>query len=280
MNAFKNMLLIGLALMLSHAIHAQVKLKLSLMADQQSYVVSMIPESTWAAPLNRVGSAQVVLRMQAGRPFLAGNVTSLIPGVSWVDNAYIESPESAPGFKFVCFALNEQGTKNIPFQAGVETPLFTFSNLEPGCVGAVELVENYDRLIQKVVHKDRINITQNIAALGARGNAFSGIEGGAADCALVQSSQEQSIVKNLRVYPVPTTDALQISWENEFGQEADKLLVAGLLGHQMALEKIIPVAGKQEISLDVSAFPTGLYTASLINAAGKRQFFQFIVTRL
>lgn len=281
MKSFKHIVLIALAITLNHAVQAQVKLKLSLMADQQTYLVSMLSESTWEAPMNKVGAAQVVIRMEAGRPFLAGNITSLISGISWMDNAYVNSPPSAPEYSFVCFALNERGTGKIPFEAGVETPLFSFTNLEPGCVGQIELVENKDRLIQKVVHKDRLNITQNMVVLGARGNAWSGVAGGGADCAaVVQASNEAPIVSNLRVFPIPTTDALQITWENSEGPTVEKLVVSGLLGRPLMLEKIIPGLKTQQISLDVSSFPTGLYTGSLVNAAGERQFFQFIVTKL
>ncbi len=281
MNSFKHIVLIALAIVLNHTVQAQIKLKLSLMADQRTYLVSMIPESTWEAPMNKVGSAQVVIRMESNRPFLAGNIQSLIPDVSWTDNAYVISPASAPGSSFVCFVLNEQGTGKIPFQAGVETPLFSFTNLEPGCVGQIELVENEHRLVQKIVHEDRLNITQNMVVLGARGNAFSGVTGSAADCAaVVQSANEIPIVSNLRAFPIPTTDVLQISWKNNTGNEIDKIMVSSLLGNPLMLEKVIPGPEEQQARLDVSALPTGLYTGSLVNTAGERQFFQFIVTKL
>nr|HQU60947.1 hypothetical protein [Saprospiraceae bacterium] len=67
--SFKPILFIGLALFMSCVLQAQVKLKLSLLPDQQTYLVSMIPEQSWDMPMNMVGSAQVVLQMQAGRPF-------------------------------------------------------------------------------------------------------------------------------------------------------------------------------------------------------------------
>ncbi|MCB0556780.1 MAG: T9SS type A sorting domain-containing protein [Phaeodactylibacter sp.] len=279
--SFKPILFIGLALFMSCVLQAQVKLKLSLLPDQQTYLVSMIPEQSWDMPMNMVGSAQVVLQMQAGRPFLAGNINSLIPGVSWMDNAYVESPASSPEFDFVCFALNEMGTKNIPFQEGQETPLFSFINLEAGCVGLLELVENSDTHIQNIVRNDHINITQNITVLGARGNAFTGIADGLVDCTVVRAKSDASILSHLHVYPIPTTDALQISWETHPGQKVDQLLVSDFLGKLTLEQKVIPELGKQNLSLDVSGFPPGLYTASLVNTeTGDRQFFQFIVVRI
>ena len=148
MNCIKKVLFAGLFVFITCVLNAQVKLSLTLLPDQQTYLVSMTPEVTWAAPMNMIGSAQIVIRLPADKPFLAGNIKSLVPGVSWADNALIEKPASASDYSFICFVLNELGTKSIPFHAGVETPLFTFVNLEPGCVGLMELVENNNATIQ------------------------------------------------------------------------------------------------------------------------------------
>ena len=280
-NSFKYILLTGFVVVcMTQMVTAQVRLNLSLLPDQQTYLVSMLPEQSWDAPMNIVGTAQIVLQMDAGKPFLAGHIKSLIPGISWSDNAYIESPSAAPAYNFVCFSLNEPGTKNITFQSGVETPLFTFVNLEPGCVGPVTLLENNNPIVQQVVNKDRLNITQNMTVLGAMGNAISGIANSSVDCTVVYAKSEDAIVRELRVYPVPATDVLQIYWKLESGQNLDKLLVSDMLGRQLVLETIKPVVGEQQFDLNVSGFPTGLYTASLINKEGERQAFQFTVIRL
>ncbi len=280
LNLFKYMVLTGLVTCLAHTLKAQVRLNLSLLPDQQTYLVSMLPDQSWSAPMNAVGSAQIVLQMDAGKPFLAGQIKSMISGISWSDNAYIESPASAPEYNFVCFALNEAGTKSISFQAGVETPLFSFVNLDPGCVGIVTLVENTNPLVQKVVNTDRYNITQNMTVLGAQGNAVSGNVNTSVDCSVLHTKTENSIVSNLRIFPVPATDALLIFWELEPGQNLNKLLVTDMIGRQMVSESMKPSVGEQKYSLDVSAFPTGLYTASLFNKEGERQAFQFTVIRL
>lgn len=271
-------MLLGLLFVMSQGLNAQAKLKLSLMPDQETYLVSMIPEVTWQMPLNIVGSAQVVLQVEADRPFSAGEITSMIPGISWIDNAYVESPASAPAYNFVCFVLNEQGTREIPFEDGVETPLFTFKNIEPGCVGMIELVDNTDLRTKKIAYKDQLNITQNLAVVGARGNAVTGIEGEGANCEVLQSVYESiPIVSNLLVYPVPTANLLQISWENVTGKEVSQLQITDPLGRELELEKNIPGFDQQKIDLDVSDFPNGLYNASLVANSGERQFFQFIV---
>lgn len=278
--SLKYLALTGFAMVcLIQTIGSQVRLNLSLMPDRQTYLVSMLPDQSWQAPMNAVGSAQIVIQTDAAKPFLAGQIKSLVPGVSWLDNAYVESPGAAPQYRFICFALNEPGTRNIAFQAGVETPLFSFVNLEPGCAGPVNLIDNNDPLIQQVVSKNHLNVTQNITVLGARGNAFSGIAVNNADCSELQTKTEEFIVSNLKIYPVPATDILQMHWELAPEQNIDKLLVTDMIGRQLVLETIKPLAGAHQYNLDVATFPTGLYLATLINKEGKRQSFRFTVLR-
>lgn len=281
LNSIKNIVVAGLAVCLAQSALAQVRYNLSLLPDQRTYLVSMVPDQSWDAPLNAVGSAQVVVKLNADKNFLAGQIKSLVQGISWVDNAYIERPASAPESNFICFALNERGTKNINFQEGVETPLFTFVNLEPDCIGALELVDNNDPQIQAVIYKDQINITQSITVLGARGDAYTGILNGRTDCTLLSTSTDaKEIVKNLRMYPVPASDVLQVAWENLPGSSADKLLINDMLGRQMLLENLSATGGEQQLRLNVADFPTGLYTATLLNSTGDKQAFRFVVIRM
>ncbi len=280
LNSIKNMVVVGLIICLAQSAIAQVRFNLSLLPDQRTYLVSMLPDQSWSTPMNAVGSAQIVLQYKADKTFLAGQIKSLISGISWSDNAYIEKPAAAPESNFICFALNERGTKNISFLQGVETPLFTFVNLEPECAGVLELVDNNNPKIQAVVQNDQINITQNMTVLGARGNAFTGILNGSVDCTVLSTVGVNSIVKNLRVYPVPATDVLQLFWENMPGNAATKLLVADMLGQQKTLEILTNTTGEQHLRLDVASFPTGLYTACLINTTGEKQSFRFVVIRL
>jgi hypothetical protein len=278
---FKKIALIGLVLGLTQISQAQVKFNLSLMPDQRTYLVSMIPETTWMPPQNTVGSIQIVLKMPADKAFLAGEIKSLIPGISWSDNAYIERPSSAKAYTFVCFVLNEPGTKKIPFDSGVETPLFTFINLETGCVGSVELVENESEIVKSIVQADRINVTQNITVLGARGNAFSGILNSTTDCTLITSTNvKNSIVKNLRIFPVPASDYLHVYWNNDADGGANKISVSNMLGEIIAIENTNNVVGEQKVVLDVAGYSNGLYTAVLSNSSGERQTFRFIITHL
>ncbi|MBL7796263.1 MAG: T9SS type A sorting domain-containing protein [Saprospiraceae bacterium] len=277
-NLFSKLLLAALVVCPMQMLWAQAKLNLSLMPDQRTYLVSMVPEKTWAPPQNTVASIQVVLQLQAGKPFLAGQINSMIPGITWADNAYVESPSAASGQQFVCFVMNERSTNKIPFDAGVETPLFTFVNLEPGCAGLVQLVEKNDAVVRDVVLRDRINVTQNMTVLGARGNAVTGILNQGADCTVLSTSgSTPALVNNLRVFPVPATNFLNIAWENAAANGPDKLLVSDMLGKVMTLENTSDLTGEHRMQLDIATYPTGLYTAVLTNTSGERQVFRFVV---
>ncbi len=269
-----------LVLLNQQTVWAQVRFNLSLMPDQRTYLVSMVPETTWPSPQNTVGSVQVVVQTQADKAFLAGEIKSMIPGLSWSDNAYVEKPPAADQYNFVCFVLNERGTNKIPFEAGLETPLFTFVNLEPGCIGPLHLVENSNVTVRNVVQNDRLNITQNLMVLGARGNAYTGIVNKTADCTVLNtSSNAGSPVENLRVFPVPASNLLNISWVNKSSKSANSLFVSNMLGKTVALENLSEMRGEQHIQLDVSNYPTGLYQAILSNAANERVAFRFLVSK-
>lgn len=282
MNCVKKFLFAGLFVSVTGALYAQVKLNLTLLPDQQTYLVSMLPEVSWTEPMNMTGSAQIVIRLPAGKPFMAGNIKSLIPGITWADNAFIEKPASAPNDNFVCFVLNELGTKGIHYQAGVETPLFTFKNLEPDCVGKLELLNNDDPLIEKVVHNDHINVTQNLTVLGAFGNAFSGVGNNNADCTATSTTTTVNLVGDLRVFPIPVADFLNVRWINgpEVNDMPAHLHVFNSLGSLITLHALTKLSGEQSVRLDVSSWPTGLYTARFIANSGKVQSFKFVVSRV
>jgi hypothetical protein len=275
-----HLILAGIFLLISQGIQAQVKFKLSILPDQQTYLVSVLPEVSWSSPMNMVGSVQVVLRMETGEPFLAGEITSLVPETSWLDNAYLDHPSSSPEYNYVCFVLKERSTKNIPFENGVEVPLFTFKNLEPNCVGNLELVENDDLLTRRVIDLDHFNISQNMAVVGARGNAFSGVIGEGVNCEVISETQQPHLIVNdLRVFPIPAKDVLQIRWESNVDERIDQVRIFDQIGNLMKLEKL-PAnlsSEEQEFDLKVSDLPAGLYTGSLINLSGNYQFFKFIV---
>jgi Secretion system C-terminal sorting domain len=253
---------------------AQVSFQLALMADQKTYLVSMTPAETWVYPKNITGTAQVTVRIPANVRFTAGNITSLQAGVKWLDNARIETPTSDPMHDYVSFSLTTMATKNIPYTQGVETPLFTFTNIQNDCVGKVELIDNNDAVVSKVT-AEGFNVKNHLSTLATKGGeAFTGIQGSRiADCtastATLDLNKDLSI---LNAYPVPATDLLTIEWTSRAVDAQNTVLIAtDILGQEVFNKKIDPLSIKgnlNKIEVDVVEWASGLYLFHFVNDKG------------
>lgn len=269
----------GLLLLVGFSGQAQVKFGLSLLPDQETYLLSLKAEKSWIAPMNITGAVQIVIKTPATIPFTVGKIQSLIPGLSWSDNALVIQPSGAPKYNFICFVLNEPGAKSIPYQEGVEVPLFTFKNLEPGKTAKLELTLNDDPLVKKVVQQDHFNITQNITVLGANGNAFTGIF--EEQSHTTTAIPKVDILEKLKVFPIPADDFVQIKWEST-DTKADfpsLLQVFSATGSLIATYPLIQQTGQQQLRVDVSAWPAGLYAFKARADSGKLQTFKCLVLR-
>lgn len=276
---FKHSFLAGLLLLVGLSGQAQVKFGLSLLPDQETYLLSLKAEKSWLHPMNITGAVQIVVKVPAAIPFTAGKIQSLIPGLSWSDNAFVVQPSAAPEYNFICFVLNEPGAKSIPYQEGVEVPLFTFKNLEPGRAAKLELTLNDDPLVQKVVQQNHINITQNITVFGASGNAFTGIFGEQSHT--TTALPQVDILEKLKVFPIPARDFVQINWEST-ASKADVpslLQVFSTTGSLIATYPLNQQAGQQQLRVDVSTWPSGLYAFKARADSGKLQTFKCLVVR-
>ena len=140
MNTLKNTLLICMLLSISNGVLAQVKFKLMLLEDGKTYQVSLIPEVTFRAPLNATSTGQVTLKAPT-KGLAVDKLYNLQNEVIWEPNSLTESPSESPEFDYVSFGLVTQGTKNIQYEAGVEIPLFAFTNFLE-CQGEITLIDN------------------------------------------------------------------------------------------------------------------------------------------
>lgn len=208
----KNIIMAMSALLLSTIASAQVKFNLSYAEATRVYTVSVIPDVTWESPKNLVSSAQIVLRVDADKDFIPG-ITSLVNGLTWADNAYIERPAGATDYTFVCISLVNGPTNHINLVAGQETPLFSFVNTGNGCAGKISLVANADPMVQ-AVRGAGFNVTQHLAVLGARGNAVAGIENSEVDCSLSTGTHESEgkMIDEVKISPVPADKSVTIQW--------------------------------------------------------------------
>lgn len=250
----------------------QVEFNLRYKPETKTFTVSMLPQHSWPAPANKVGAAQVVLRVPSNNSFTPA-ITSLVDGVIWADNSYVENPEHAPGFTFVSIAMVSGPTDNIPLVEGQELPLFSFVNASGGCPEVVELTANDDPQVQAVI-TDGFNVTQHLAVLGLRGNAYAGIGLGKIECATQTTSTDESqvlLLDQLRISPTPADEQVNISWNraNEANDRTD-LVVFNRLGQEIYRETVSSAAGEHATSLRVKSWQAGMYSLFFQSASGLR----------
>jgi hypothetical protein len=263
---------------------AQVTFQLSLMPDHKTYMVSLTSSETYTYPKNITGTAQVTVRIPAHTRFTAGRITSLQQGVQWLDNARIETPAADPTHDYISFSLTTMATKNIPYQQGVETPLFTFTNIQNDCVGKVELIDNNEATVGNIT-AEGFNIKNHISVLATKGEAFSGNQGSrVADCSATTTVQDLTGMTVQNVYPTPATDLLTIEWATDKATDLTNmvLIVTNSLGQEMLTQKIDPLSIKgvlNKIDLNVSTWANGLYTFHFVNDKGVSAAQKIIVAK-
>lgn len=253
------------------AAHGQVKFNLSYQPDTKVYTVSLISQKNWNAPMNKTGSAQVILRVPADAAFVPA-ITSRVEGLVWADNAYIENLQQAPGYTFVAIAMVNGPTDKISFSEGEETPLFDFVNAAGDCPGLVELTANDDPLIRSVV-AEGFNVTQHIAVLGARGNAYAGIAAGAVDCGLVSGVPDNtgSGIENIKVAPLPADEQVTVTWNRDSDVTRDvEMAIHNISGQLIWLQSIPPAKGEFTQNIMVKDWKPGLYHLVFQSADGRR----------
>ena len=254
-------IIIGICLLaLSVPLSAQVNYDLNYEPGTKVYTLSLLPESTWSAPQNLVGSAQIVLRVAADKDFTPG-ITSLIDGLVWADNAYLENPAGADGYTFVCISLVNGPTSKIKLVSGEPTPLFSFVNSGGGCAGEISLLSNDDPMVQ-AVRAGGFNVTQHLAVLGARGNAFRGLGKASVDCSALTDAPEApgKIIDEVKLSPVPADKTVTLQWSLLSDEASNQeIVICDALGREVFREKAGTGKGRHTRDLQVENWPAGLY---------------------
>lgn len=256
---------------------AQLKLNINLLSDNETYLVSMLAEQTIASPLNRTSNIQVVIDVPSEESFTAGNIQSLLPEITWVDNAYSDEVNQGNTSNLIAFAMQERSTTALPFVEGVETPLFTFQNMEPGCVGAIRLVDNESAIVQEAIAVG-LNFTQNFTVLALRGNAFSGLLNAEADCSIVNTmTSDLDQIGQVKIYPVPTVEMLNVEWDNTTNQEKIQLNLLDFSGQLHQSFEGNGQKGNQSLQLNLVDYPAGLYQLQFQSEGNLSPTFKFVL---
>jgi len=264
-------------------LHAQIKFNINLLPDHETYLVSLTTDETIDNPLNMSSNIQVVIKapFEVNSPFVPVNIESQIQGVDWVDNAFMDDSGSAPSddYTLIAFTMVQSSTKSIVYENGTETPIFTFKNLNNVCVGEILLPENDDVVVQKAI-TEGFNFTQSISVLKTRGNAFHGIENASVNCEDFDTGITPDLVlADLKTYPVPADDILNIEWTNLESYERLAFEIFSAKGDLVQTLEVENTSGKKTAQLDISKYAQGLYSFRSKSEKGFGKIYKFIVIK-
>lgn len=270
---------ISSVILFSKAINAQVKYQLTLLPDNKTYVVSLIPSKTWEFPKNLTSTAQVTIKVPSDKPFTAA-VTNLIPGVKWVDNSYIEKPESDKSHNYISFGLTTLGTSKIPYVANEEVSLFSFRNIEENpCVGKISLIDNIKDAL-KGSDAEKYNIGNQISVMATEGDVYEGNLNSDVDCSTYVSSKDLIEDFNISASPIPSEGLINIEWTNLVSANtATQIKIENIEGKVIATRKINAVQGKNIEHFDFTSEPSGCYYFSLLQNNKSSKKYKFLIIK-
>lgn len=276
MNTLKNTLLICTILFATNWVNAQVKFKLSLLEDGKTYQVSLIPEVTFQNPLNLTSTGQVTLKAPT-RGLAIDQIFNSQEEVVWEQNSLTESPLEAPDFDYISFGLMTQGTKDIKYEAGVEVPLFAFTNFST-CRGEISLIDNLTDAFAPPNSKN-VNVGNQLTVLGAQGDAYIGntIEYKAPCGESLTALENIELNKiNLALFPNPSIDYLIANFDWDRKEEGAKLTILGMNGKMVMEQELVIQKGNNRTKIDVQKLVRGNYFLEITGADWKITSEQFV----
>ena len=267
-----NLFLLLAFLFSSFNMNAQFEFKLSYDFDTEIYTASLIPQATYTGKDALTSDGQITLKVPANL-FIPVEIQSSLSGMTWEANSIVHSPEEAPEYDYISFALQISGGVAYPeYEEGVEIILFTFKNAY-GCQAGtgnpndaiISIVDNNNDPFMPP-NSANANIGNSFSVLGANMSGstfgFGGLyNGGSVSCdpANPTSTAEELGFSSFRVFPNPveTNANVEINWEGE-AQEAILKLVDPA-GKLISQEPISIANGKNTKRLNVANLPAGSY---------------------
>ena len=158
------------------SLSAQLEGKVELLADNQTYLVSVLPDFTLYPGASTTNNAQITVKVPTGG-FVFDGITS-ITGTWNLQNSVI-APVEEPGFDY--YSFNATGIVGIVYEAGVENQLFTFRN-SGDCTGTLDIIDNATDPFMPP-NSANVNVGNLITVLGlGPGNQYAGNFAGGAEC--------------------------------------------------------------------------------------------------
>ena len=288
MKFLKRRLLGGLLALATPALLcAQTHFKIDYDTEIDRYAVSIIPAQTLSFPHNLTGTGQVSIKVPTAA-FELADFENANPAFLWEMNSQTDSPEEAMDYDYLSFGLISQGTDKVEYVKDQEMVLFTFRN-GLGCQGAIELVDNHKDVFM-APNSRNVNVGNQLAILGMPMSSYGGIVGtGIAECdapviddedvqlhPTTVSEHKVKRVTAFTLFPNPTVDYVNVSFEWEAGQEAADIVVLDEAGKElMALPHGLQ-AGDNTLKIAVDHLPGGAYLLSLRGAGWNDAMGHFV----
>lgn len=178
--AMRKLLTVACLIISSLTAFAQVSYDLSLLPDNETYLVSFLPGTTYMPPSNIVVSGQVTIRLPHGvapNVFEVVDLTMETPGATWQANDVVYGPAEAPSFDYVSFSLTTPGTIVYNFVEGVPIPVFSFKNGAAHCADSLYIIDNVNDPFLPP-NSLGLNIGNSIVISGGGfSNSFGGVVG-------------------------------------------------------------------------------------------------------
>ena len=93
--------------------NAQVQFNLNLLSDEETFLISILPEQTMSAPLNRVSNLQVVIKTELGLNLDAVQLESMVPGIDWVNSAFLDNPNAEEPYTLNVFSMAQSSSNAV-----------------------------------------------------------------------------------------------------------------------------------------------------------------------
>jgi hypothetical protein len=244
--------------------HAQVKFKITRQVDNKTFVVSMISEKTFEGNQNITGTAQITIRIEGTTNFGISEIVSLQPETNWVNNATISKHELSPDCTYLSFGMETMAHNQFRYKTGEEIMLFSFKNVGDTKAN-VTLLNNEKDILAQSVSTTKRNIKNYISVLGhGPGNAYIG---NVETPPISPEDAMKTYVKIQNLYPNPTSNKVNVSWENQLEDfeliKTFNLLIIDIAGLEKIRIPVNPNNGRQSQAVDIQSFSSGTYFLKL-----------------
>lgn len=185
-------ILLLVVLLSTPLLSAQIRGKIVSQETPNTYMVSLVPEQTWAHPSSITNTAVFTLRVPTGG-FEVENIQSYTG--NWEYSYRIDSPPESREYDYLVFSLTAP-LRDFTYEVGVEIQLFSFKN-SGECTGEVQIIDTEnDPFLPPNSLNANIGNQFTILAHGP-GNAYKGtLESSATvDCIGLQYQIDTSSIK-------------------------------------------------------------------------------------